>query len=180
MGRVVSRFRYWLFGPKLCRVLMLGLPNSGKSTILRRLKNGDIDNDIEEPTGFNVETVKYRDVAFTIWDMGGDHKVRNIWKHYYSSVKLTIFVVDSSDIKGLREAMQELSDLLQVPDLKGISLLILANKQDLIGSLNADEIAQELKLRNIKDREWRLQLTSGLYGEGLKRTLEWMYARIKG
>ncbi|EYB88127.1 hypothetical protein Y032_0252g234 [Ancylostoma ceylanicum] len=87
MGGVISRVRYWLLGPIFCRVLMVGLHNAGKSTVLCKLKSGDVEA-VTRTAGFNVETVDYRDVSFTIWDIGGNQKVRHIWKHYYVNVKV--------------------------------------------------------------------------------------------
>ncbi|KAK6754666.1 hypothetical protein RB195_013571 [Necator americanus] len=154
MGGVFSRLRCFLFGPMFCRVLMVGLHNAGKSTVLCKLKSGDVEA-VTRTTGFNVETVDYRDVSFTIWDIGGNQKVRHIWKHYYVNVKATIFVVDSSDNESVCEACKEILDLLAIPDLQGTALLILANKQDVGECMTADEITTELKLQSIKDRETR-------------------------
>ncbi|ETN73032.1 hypothetical protein NECAME_18537, partial [Necator americanus] len=96
----------------------VGLHNAGKSTVLCKLKSGDVEA-VTRTTGFNVETVDYRDVSFTIWDIGGNQKVRHIWKHYYVNVKATIFVVDSSDNESVCEACKEILDLLAIPDLQG-------------------------------------------------------------
>ncbi|KAK6754665.1 hypothetical protein RB195_013571 [Necator americanus] len=161
MGGVFSRLRCFLFGPMFCRVLMVGLHNAGKSTVLCKLKSGDVEA-VTRTTGFNVETVDYRDVSFTIWDIGGNQKVRHIWKHYYVNVKATIFVVDSSDNESVCEACKEILDLLAIPDLQGTALLILANKQDVGECMTADEITTELKLQSIKDREQLSTLRSNL------------------
>ncbi|KHJ88438.1 ADP-ribosylation factor family protein [Oesophagostomum dentatum] len=177
MGAVFSKIRYWLLGPIFCRILMLGLHNSGKSTVLCKLKSGDVEA-VTRTAGFNVETVKYRDVAFTIWDIGGNQRVRHIWKHYYVNVKAVIFVVDSSDHKQITEALEEVLDLMEVPELKGTTLLVLANKQDLEGCMNSEEITAELKLHSIKDREWHVQPSSGISGEGLMSAIEWLYLKV--
>lgn len=61
---------------------MLGLDAAGKTTILYKLKLGE--STITIPTiGFNVETVQYKNINFTVWDVGGQHLVRPLWKHYY-------------------------------------------------------------------------------------------------
>ena len=58
-----------IFAKKQIRVLMVGLDNSGKTTILYKLKLGEIINTF--PTiGFNVETVEYKNIMFTVWDIG--------------------------------------------------------------------------------------------------------------
>ncbi|GCC17188.1 hypothetical protein chiPu_0017475 [Chiloscyllium punctatum] len=70
-------------GPKMeIRVVTLGLDGAGKTTILFKLKQDEFMQPI--PTiGFNVETVEYKNLKFTIWDVGGKHKLRPLWKHYY-------------------------------------------------------------------------------------------------
>ena len=78
------------------RSQMLGLDNSGKTSILYRLKLGQPKKTI--PTiGFNVETLEYKSIAFTVWDVGGQQKLRTLWRHYYANTQALIFVVDSSD-----------------------------------------------------------------------------------
>jgi small GTP-binding protein len=78
------------------KILMLGLDSAGKTTILYSLKLGKVTNTI--PTiGFNVEELHYEKINFIVWDVGGQHKLRNLWAHYYENTNGLIFVVDSSD-----------------------------------------------------------------------------------
>ena len=59
---------------KEMRILMVGLDAAGKTTILYKLKLGEVVTTI--PTiGFNVETVEYKNISFTVWDVGGQDKV---------------------------------------------------------------------------------------------------------
>lgn len=91
--------------------LSVGLDAAGKTTILYKLKLGEIVTTI--PTiGFNVETVEYKNISFTVWDVGGQDKIRKLWRHYYQNTQGLIFVVDSSDTKRLAEAEQELSNMV--------------------------------------------------------------------
>ena len=61
---------------------MLGLDAAGKTTILYKLKLGEVVSSV--PTiGFNVETVEYKNIKFTVWDVGGQDKIRQLWRHYY-------------------------------------------------------------------------------------------------
>ena len=48
-------------------------------------------------TGFNVETVEYKNIAFTVWDVGGRGKTAALWRHYLDNTQALIFVVDSND-----------------------------------------------------------------------------------
>ncbi len=59
-------------------------PAAGKTTILYKLKLGEVVTTI--PTiGFNVETVQYKKIEFTVWDVGGQDKIRPLWRHYFQN-----------------------------------------------------------------------------------------------
>merc|ERR1712174_192300 len=95
MGLFFSRALQRLIGKRDCRILMVGLDAAGKTTILYKLKLGEIVTTI--PTiGFNVETVEYKNISFTVWDVGGQDKIRPLWRHYYQNTQGLIFVVDSN------------------------------------------------------------------------------------
>ena len=101
--------------------------------ILYKLK---LDSDVTTiPTvGFNVETVTYKNVKFNVWDVGGQDKIRPLWRHYFSGTQGLIFVVDSNeDDKRMEEAKQELKNILDNLEMKDALLLVFANKQDING-----------------------------------------------
>lgn len=83
--------------------------------------------------GFNVETVTYKNVRFNVWDVGGQEKIRPLWRHYYTGTQALVFVVDSSDRDRIDEARQELHRILSDREMKDCLLLVFANKQDLPG-----------------------------------------------
>merc|ERR1712065_122904 len=96
MGSVFSKALSKMFGKKEMRILMVGLDAAGKTTILYKLKLGEIVTTI--PTiGFNVETVEYKNISFTVWDVGGQDKIRPLWRHYFQNTQGVIFVIDSND-----------------------------------------------------------------------------------
>merc|ERR1712156_580729 len=70
-------------GPKIeMRVVTLGLDGAVKTSILFKLKQNEFVPTI--PTiGFNVETLEFKNVKITMWDVGGQQKLRPLWKHYY-------------------------------------------------------------------------------------------------
>lgn len=129
------------------RILMVGLDAAGKTTILYKLKLGEIVTTI--PTigkalasstwkafhwsfqGFNVETVEYKNIQFTVWDVGGQDKIRPLWRHYFQNTQGIIFVVDSNDRDRVVEAREELQRMLNEDELRDALLLVFANKQDL-------------------------------------------------
>src|SRR5690606_11743369 len=106
--------------------------------------------------GFNVETVEYRNLKSSVWDVGGQAKIRRLWKHYYENARGIIFVVDSNDRDRLENASSELNGLLNEPELNNAVLLVFANKQDLQSSLSVAEIADGLGLSRLRGRKWHI------------------------
>mmetsp|Transcript_16849 Transcript_16849/g.18785 ORF Transcript_16849/g.18785 Transcript_16849/m.18785 type:complete len:184 (+) Transcript_16849:20-571(+) len=168
----------WL-GKKDMRILMVGLDAAGKTTILYKLKLGEVVTTI--PTiGFNVENVEYKNINFNVWDVGGQHKIRLLWRHYYENTNGIIFVFDSNDKERLEEAKEELHSMLQCDELKDAVLLILANKQDLPGALTPAEITEGLSLHTLKDRKWFMQGTCAPTGDGIYEGLDWLSKNTPG
>merc|ERR1712007_265299 len=121
------------------RILMVGLDAAGKTTILYKLKLGEVVTTI--PTiGFNVEAVVYRNINFTVWDIGGQDKIRKLWRHYYQGTQGVIFVIDSSDRDRIDDAREELDMMLREDEMRDAVLLVLANKQDLPGAMSSAEV----------------------------------------
>ena len=135
------------------RILMLGLDAAGKTTVLYKLKLGEVVTTI--PTiGFNVESVDYKNISFTVWDVGGQHKLRLLWKHYYTGSEGLIFVVDSNDPGRIEEAAEDFHHVLADDEMQDCCVLVLANKQDLPGSMSLAEITDKLKMRDLRNRKW--------------------------
>jgi ADP-ribosylation factor-like protein 2 len=130
------------------RVLMVGLDNAGKTTVVRRLKEGaGADNDNISPTlGFSICSLSRRGRKLNVWDVGGQRSLRPYWRNYFERTDGLVWVVDSSDLARLRDAADELRRLLGEERLAGATLLILANKQDVAGALGLDEISRALGL----------------------------------
>ena len=97
MGLTASKLFNQLFGfNKPTRILLLGLDAAGKTTVLYKLKMGELVTTI--PTiGFNVETIQHKNLEMTIWDVGGQDKIRQLWKHYYENTDALIFLVVRCD-----------------------------------------------------------------------------------
>lgn len=152
---------------------MVGLDAAGKTTILYKLKLGEIVTTI--PTiGFNVETVEYKNITFTVWDVGGQDKIRPLWRHYFQNTQGLIFVVDSNDRERLAESQEELTKMLGEDELKDAVLLVFANKQDLPNALKASEITDKLGLQTLGTRKWYIQSTCATQGQGLYEGLDWL------
>ncbi|XP_030016845.1 ADP-ribosylation factor 1 [Sphaeramia orbicularis] len=178
MGNVFAQLFGSFFGKKEMRILMVGLDAAGKTTILYKLKLGEVVTTI--PTiGFNVETVEYKNISFTVWDVGGQDKIRPLWRHYFQNTQGLIFVVDSNDRERVAESREELHRMLGEDELRDAVLLVFANKQDLPNAMNAAELTDKLQLHNLKDRHWFIQATCATSGDGLFEGLEWLSFELK-
>ncbi|XP_033735364.1 ADP-ribosylation factor-like [Pecten maximus] len=150
------------------KIIMLGLDNAGKTTILYKLKLNEVVSSI--PTlGFNVETVTpCKGVTFTVWDVGGQDRIRQLWRHYYSGAEGLVYVVDSTDTQRLSEAKEELFGILNSPEMPvSCPVVIIANKRDMPNARKASEIIDAMDLRTLRNRKWHIQSSCATTGEGL-------------
>ncbi|XP_072030033.1 ADP-ribosylation factor 1-like isoform X1 [Amphiura filiformis] len=178
MGGAFTSLFSKLFGKKEMRILMVGLDAAGKTTILYKLKLGEIVTTI--PTiGFNVETVEYKNISFTVWDVGGQDKIRPLWRHYFQNTQGLIFVIDSNDRERIGDARDELMRMLNEDELKDACLLIFANKQDLPNAMNTAEVTDKLGLHSMRNRDWYIQATCATSGDGLYEGLDWLSTQLK-
>lgn len=166
------------FGDKEARILVLGLDNAGKTTILYRLQVGEVVSTI--PTiGFNVETVSYKNIKFQVWDLGGQTSIRPYWRCYYPNTQAIIYVVDSSDTERISISRDEFHAILEEEELRDSLILVYANKQDLPNALDSAQIAEGLGLHDIKNRDWAIFKTSAIKGDGLFEGLDWLANMLK-
>merc|ERR1739845_288560 len=161
---------------KEARILMLGLDNAGKTTVLKKLSDEDIST-IMPTQGFNIKSLVHDGFKLNVWDIGGQKTIRAYWSNYFEASDALVYVIDSSDARRLEESGEELRELLAEDKLAGVPLLIFANKQDLLQAVSADEIAASLNLGDIADRTWTIQACSAKTGEGLQEGMEWMVSQ---
>ena len=176
MGLAISKL-YSLFNLDVpTRVLMLGLDAAGKTTILYKLKLGELATTV--PTiGFNCEQVKYKNLDMTIWDVGGQDKIRPLWRHYFANTDALIYVVDSNDPTRMEEARDELHKVMA--EIGGsASLLVLANKQDLPRAQLPNRMAEALCLPSLRS-DWFIQPSSATTGDGIFEGLDWMHKSLR-
>lgn len=180
MGILFSRVWRKLFADQAeCKIIILGLNNAGKTTILYKMHLGQVV--LTQPTiGSNVEEVQHENVTFQVWDLGGQDNLRANWATYFEDTDAIIFVVDSNDQENMVLAKMELFNIVLHEDLKYSSLLVLANKQDIQGCRTSGEIADDLSLHTIRTHEWQIQACCALTGEGLKEGLDWVAERVRG
>ena len=162
---------------KEAKILVVGLDNSGKTTILKALSDEDTEN-IAPTQGFHIKALAKDGFKLNVWDIGGQKAIRAYWSNYYEGTDGLVFVVDSSDEQRLGECLEELTTLLQEDDLKDVPLLVFANKQDLDLALEAQEVMEHTKLEDIDNRVWTIQACSALTKEGLEEGMEWLVKTI--
>jgi len=181
-------------------IVMLGLDSAGKTTALYRLKFDQYLNTV--PTiGFNCEKVRgqvgrAKGAQFLVWDVGGQEKLRPLWRSYTRCTDGIVFVLDSVDIERMEEAKMELMRTAKCPDNQGVPVLILANKQDLPGAREPKQLEKLLGLHELSPlitissststnstqtqtfKGWYIQPACAITGEGLHEGLEALYDMI--
>jgi len=130
--------------------------------------------------GFNVETVEYKNISFTVWDVGGQDKIRPLWRHYYQNTQGLIFVTDSNDVDRMTDAREELHKMVNEAELREAVILVFANKQDLPKALGASEVSKKLALDSLRGRTWWVQACCATTGDGLYEGLDWLVDQLKG
>ncbi|KAJ1361426.1 ADP-ribosylation factor 4 [Parelaphostrongylus tenuis] len=144
MGLTISSLFNRLFGKKQVRILMVGLDAAGKTTILYKLKLGEI-----------VTTIPTIVVGYALcFDI-----VRS---------------VDSNDRERIEESREELHKMVNEDELRDATLLVFANKQDLPNAMSAAELTDKLGLHNLRSRQWYIQATCATQGHGLYEGLDWL------
>ncbi|XP_068554483.1 ADP-ribosylation factor-like protein 3 isoform X4 [Anas acuta] len=142
------------------RIVLLGLDNAGKTTLLKRLASEEVTT-ITPTQGFNIKSINSHGFKLNVWDIGGQRSVRPYWRKYLGSTDLL-----------------ELAELTEDESLTGVPLLVFANKQDLVTAAPAAEIAEGLSLHTYRDREWQIQACSALSGEGVQDGMNWISSQI--
>lgn len=142
------------------RVLMLGLDDAGKTTVLNCLSKNEIERTI--PTvGFNLATIQYDNRKIDVWDVGGQETIRSLWQHYFRSTDALIFVVDASRKDRLPEARAELHKIIGDAHLIEVPLFVMGNKVDLEEAMTQEELEKGLELFAARNVSWKLMMTSG-------------------
>lgn len=164
-------------------VVVVGLDAAGKTSLLYRLKFQEFVK--SAPTkGFNMEKIRVplggsRNITFQVWDVGGQEKLRPLWKSYTRRTDGLVFVVDSAETERLEEARVELHKITRSSDNQGVPVLVLANKQDVSQALSVSEIEKLLGLHELGTSTLsHIQGCSAVSGLGLQQGLEKLYEMI--
>uniref|UniRef100_UPI00358ECD91 ADP-ribosylation factor-like protein 4C n=1 Tax=Myxine glutinosa TaxID=7769 RepID=UPI00358ECD91 len=161
-------------------VVIIGLDSAGKTTVLYRLKLGEFVNTV--PTiGFNTERIGggLQRSSFRFWDVGGQERLRPLWRSYARGADGIVYVVDSADQERLEESRTELHRAVRAPEMQGVPVLIVANKQDLPAALSPGDLERELGLSELGSGTLRhLQPACAIIGEGLEEGLDKLHDMV--
>lgn len=164
-------------------VVVIGLDSAGKTSLLYRLKLKEFVETI--PTkGFNTEKIKVavgasRAITFQAWDVGGQEKLRPLWKSYTRRTDGMVFVVDSTELERMEEARVELHKITRTSENQGVPVLVLANKQDLDTALSVSEVEKLLSVHELGMYTLHhVQGCSAVDGQGVQQGLEKLYDMI--
>jgi ADP-ribosylation factor related protein 1 len=175
----------YLFSKSEFHVLILGIDKAGKTTLLEKLKTlySDIEGlppDRIVPTvGLNIGRVEAHKSKLIFWDLGGQLGLRTIWEKYYEEAHAVLYVVDSVSKTRFEDTKSTLEKVLRHPDLQGAPVLIFANKQDLAGAVNAEELSQFLDIKEQNGRLTRVQGISAYEGSGIQEGVLWLVENMK-
>ena len=180
MSRLYDLLSTWNEGVP-SRILLLGLDGAGKTTILYKVKLNENISTI--PTiGFNVETVSpCRGITFTVWDVGGQYKIRPLWRHYFDACDGLFYVIDSTDRERITESAEELHGILKHDKMHGVPVVIIANKQDLPNAYSCSELVQKMGLEELNKtrNKWYIQNACAVNGDGIFESMKEMSTMVK-
>ncbi|EKX36942.1 hypothetical protein GUITHDRAFT_158647 [Guillardia theta CCMP2712] len=155
-------------------ILLLGLDNAGKSTLLHKLCSNEL-RPFVPTTKAHSKTFSLGNIKFTAWDLGGHEQVRDLWEEYYSGADAIVFMVDSADRARFGEAKREIQQILSVEDIADVPILVLGNKIDLEASVDKDQLAEELGLDDLeKERDVEVFSCSLVSGSGYYDGFKWL------
>ncbi|MCJ1427706.1 hypothetical protein MMC29_005611 [Sticta canariensis] len=182
---------------KEMRILMLGLDNAGKTTIVKQIMGENV-NEVSPTLGFIIKTIDHEGQvnavwvtsqrliygmklqAQHLWDVGGQDTLRSYWRNYFEKTDALVWVVDATDRRRIDDCRVELAGLLLEERLMGASLLVFANKADIDDCMTNSEIQQGLRLDAIKTHKWTIvRCSARTRSEELREGVEWVVQDAK-
>ncbi|MHA1819693.1 MAG: ADP-ribosylation factor-like protein [Promethearchaeota archaeon] len=167
---------------ELIKVFLYGLDNAGKSSWVRFLKTGKFDYNFFTPTKKKViHNIKIDSrLKIILWEMPGQKSFRRVWLRGIQDSNIIVFMLDAADEERFAEAKREFWRILSRYELRGVPLLFIANKVDLVeNKFKLSHIEEFFSLDEINDREWCIKFMSLATKEGCDEVIEWLKNTIK-
>lgn len=160
------------------QVLILGNTASGKTKLIFRIKLSEAVTTI--PTiGYNMETVDISNKHIILKDVGGQEKIRFLWKEHYSEANGLIYVYDVNDANSFDASVQILKQVLVEPELEGLPMLIMANKIDLGYQMDPSSIVDAVGQDLFNGRDYIVFPCSAENGDGVADGMDWLASQLK-
>jgi len=172
------------------KVFLFGIDNSGKSSLVRRLKTGEFNDNYFTPTRkFNIEYIQAEDKGLlAVWDMPGQKIFRSKWLKGLQDSNIIVYMIDIANQRRFEESKEELWKILNNNELNGIPLLILGNKSDIVKYSDEN---YEIQLQNLKEevfdyfdfekvenRNWKFIFTSVKTNHNIEKTVQTIFDLI--
>jgi len=172
MGQVLRKLLEVFYTKKL-DIVVIGLENSGKTTLLSALADGQPTETV--PTiGLNVKVFKKGSVNMKCWDIGGQAQYRSEWSRYANGCDVVLYVVDAAAPQKMATAKRELHKLLDDGSIGSTPLLVLANKIDIEPHVGETELIERMQLNYVMDTPWMVLPISALQMTNMDQVIEWL------
>ncbi|MEE9377789.1 MAG: ADP-ribosylation factor-like protein [Candidatus Lokiarchaeia archaeon] len=154
------------------KIFLFGIDEVGKSSLVRRLKTGEFNDNFLTPTRkFSIDYIPIEEKGlFAVWDMPGQKAFRSKWLKGLQDSNIVLYMIDVANQRRFEESRNEFWNVLNKDELNGTPLLILGNKTDLVSLTKEkndeqlanlkEELTSFFNFNNIKSREWNFLFTS--------------------
>lgn len=175
-----TRFYEWLlstFWAKNMDVTIVGLQNSGKTTLLTVLAGEKFTEDTIPTVGFSLREIKKGGVNLKCWDIGGQRRFQSMWERYARGAGAILYVVDSTDTDKFVQAREALHALVAATNPEHTPLLVLGNKNDLPDAVSVDDLIAEMDLQAVSQRELSCYSISAKEVTNLDAVVSWLVSK---
>jgi len=176
MGNDINH-KLW-YDKKKRKVLILGLPKSGKTTFYQKLMSNTFVMGYTPTSDVNMGDVKFNNLNLILFDLAGGERQRIFWRHHFLGTQGVVFFIDITDTtENCKIASTELKQLLSEKELQSACFLVFLNKMDSLSNseVTIDSLIETLELKEeIKSSRVRIEPCSLSKGEGVKEGMDWL------
>ncbi|MFW9930073.1 MAG: ADP-ribosylation factor family protein [Candidatus Thorarchaeota archaeon] len=159
----------------LAKIVIVGLDQAGKTSIVKALQEGEFVN-TNRTVGYNAESLEIAKLKINVLDLGGQKAFRSTWTMHLNNLNCLIWVIDSSTPDRFNEAVTEFDLIKDLIPSQAI-IIVLANKQDSEDAESIETIKRVMKLQFLMFK-WKIFPTSTITNEGLRDAFTWMYENL--